>query len=157
MADAANGVVDDGKGRPGRAGFRNELAARGPHSLVRLARAGLPDPLTSLFAASRPRPGVRISLASALLLLALAALAPAGPAQVQAITGLTVPSYQIEGLRVTWDAYAGASTYTVRWKSAGNIYASTNQQRSLPSASTTITGLTPGTEYTVAAAVHDRR
>ena len=112
--------------------------------------------MTALFVASRLRLGMRISLASALVLLALAALAAAGPAQAHAITGLTVTSYQIGGLRVTWDAYAGASTYTVRWKSAGNIYTSTNQQRSVTSTSTTITGLTSGTEYTVAAEVRGR-
>ena len=57
----------------------------------------------------------------------------------------------VEELLVSWEEFAGASGYKVQWKSGAQDFDST-RQHTVPSGSTTsyiITGLDPGTEYTV--------
>ena len=80
--------------------------------------------------------------------------APPGGVGSAPLTGLNVASVSGEPsqLAVNWDAVQGAATYSVRWKTGSGDYgdaeeASTNSH--------TVTGLSPGTTYTVNVAALD--
>ena len=124
-----------------------------PEPSARPARAGLPDPFRFLFAARLPRLGVRGGLAAALVLLALAALVPAGPAQAQ-VTGLKAyPT--VGGIVVSWTSGDRGMCSGSRAWAEPSVLADRNahnqgaNQEYFTGNSYTITGLTPGTVYTV--------
>ncbi len=162
--DSAAGIISAERRAPSaerRAPSAERLTMAGAHGAVRRpetsgtsarpARAGLPNPFRFLFAALRPRIGFRGGLAAALVLLALAALAPAGPAQAQSVTGLTVWP-RVGGLSVYWDPYPGAVLYTVRVWSGQVVVDRRDVYRVTPSH---FTGLTPGTAYRVSVDAFD--
>ncbi len=69
------------------------------------------------------------------------------PGQVAGVTVTPGVGY----LAVSWDVVSGATGYKVQWKSGDELYASERQQviGNGAKASSTIAGLTAGTEYTV--------
>ena len=72
------------------------------------------------------------------------------PEYLGRVTGVALME-GVEELLVSWEEFPGASGYKVQWKSGAQDFDST-RQHTVPSGSTTsyiITGLDPGTEYTV--------
>ena len=69
----------------------------------------------------------------------------AGPAKV---TGVSV-TRKVGQLTVSWSAVTGANGYKMQWKSGAQSWDESDRQNTVTTTSSTITGLTAGTSYTV--------
>ena len=75
------------------------------------------------------------------------------------LSGLAVsaPAGVLDALDVSWTAFAGASGYVVQWKTGAEGYSASARRHAVGSDATSyrITGLDPGTAYTVRVAARD--